>query len=109
MIVMIDEKSFMKLLDELTNIRQLVEMLARDALRKELENVATTDDRKRIWALCDGSLSTDKIAREVNITQRTVQIFVKALQDADLVVKERRGYPKRRFDYIPSDWGIETG
>lgn len=104
---MISEENFMRLLRELSKIRQLLEILARGALKAELERVATTANRKRIWALCNGLLSTEEIAQKANVSQRTVQIFVKELQEADLVIIERRGYPKRRFDYIPSDWGLE--
>jgi len=104
---MISEENFMRLLRELSKIRQLLEILARGALKAELERVATTAKRKRIWALCNGLLSTEEIAQKANVSQRAVQIFVKELQEADLVIIERRGYPKRRFDYIPSDWGLE--
>ena len=107
MIVMVSEDIFMKFLDELSKIRQLLEMLARGALKTELEKIATTPERRKIWALCNGTLSTEEIARKVNVSQRTVQRFVKELREADLVIVERRGYPKRRFDYIPSDWDVE--
>ena len=104
---MVDEKAFMALLEEVSKIRQLLEMLARDSLKAELEKIATTPKRKKMWALFNGTLSTEEIAKRVNSTQRSVQIFVKELQHADLVVMEKRGYPKRKFDYIPSEWGIE--
>ncbi len=107
MIVMISEKSFMKLIDEVTEIRKLVELLAKETIRKDLEDIATTVDRQRIWTHCDGSLNTEEIAQKVNVSQRSVQRFVKELREADLIKNERRGYPKRRFDYIPSDWHIE--
>ena len=51
---MLNEESVLKIYEELTRIRQLLEMLARSDLKDELEKVATTDERKRIWALCDG-------------------------------------------------------
>ncbi|RLG90230.1 MAG: hypothetical protein DRO36_06455 [Candidatus Hecatellales archaeon] len=102
-----DEKSMQVLLDEISKIRQLLEILTRNALKEELEKIATTDERKRIWALCNGLRSTEEIAKKVGVTSRTVQRFVKELRKADLVTIEKRGYPKRRFDYIPSDWGVE--
>ncbi len=74
--------------------------------KRELEGIATTPDRKKIWALFDGITSTDEIASKTNITQRTVQIFVKELIESNLIVVEKRGYPKRRFDYVPSDWKV---
>ena len=104
---MVDEKAFMALLEEVSKIRQLLEMLARDSLKAELEKIATTPKRKKMWALFNGTLSTEEIAKRVNATQRSVQIFVKELQHADLVIMEKRGYPKRKFDYIPSEWDIE--
>lgn len=104
---MISEKSFMKLIDEVSKIRQLVELLAKEVIRKDLEDLATTTGRKKLWALCDGSLNTEELAQKANVSQRTVQVFVKKLKESDLIFLERRGYPKRRFDYIPSDWGIE--
>ena len=100
----INEKKY----EELIKIRQLLERLARKDLKEELEGVATTDERKRIWALCDGLTSTLDIASKTGVSQRAVQIFVNELQDKDLITVERRGYPKRKYDYIPSDWKIEV-
>jgi len=37
----------------------------------------------------------------------SVQILVKELQDAYLVVMEKHGYLEGKFDYIPSDWSIK--
>ena len=104
---MVDEKAIMVLLEEVSKIRQLLEMVARDSLKAELEKIATTPTRKRMWALLNGMTSTEEIAKKVNSTQRSVQIFVKELRNADLITMEKRGYPKRKFDYIPAEWGIE--
>jgi len=82
-------------------------MLSRDALKKELEEIATTSERKRMWALFNGFLSTEEIAQRIGVTQRAVQIFVKELLEKDLVAIEKRGYPRRKFDYVPSDWKIQ--
>jgi len=103
---MISEEVIMEALDELSKIRQLLEILAEDALRKKLEKVATTKERKKMWSLLDGTLSTEEIAKKVNVTQRAVQIFIRELKEMGLVSIEKRGYPKRRFDYIPADWKI---
>ena len=97
----------MKLIDEVSQIRQLVELLAKDMLKQEIESVATTTERKRIWALCDGSLNTDELAQKTNMSQRAVQVFVKQLKEIDLVTFERRSYPKRRYDYVPPNWDFE--
>jgi len=105
---MYNEKVIMEeLRDEASKIRQLLEFLARGDLKEELEKIAKTPERKRIWALCDGLLNTQEIAEKVGVAQRTVQQFIKELREEDLVENEKRGYPKRRFDYVPSDWDLE--
>ena len=100
----ISEEIIVEVLNELTKIRQLLLILVEDALKKKLEKVATTKERKKMWSLLDGTLSTEEIAKRVNVTVRAVQIFVKELKEMDLVIIEKRGYPKRRFDYVPLDW-----
>lgn len=105
---MYNEKVVMEeICEEITKIRTLLEFIARGNLKEELEKVATTPERKRIWALCNGSLSTEEIAEKIGRTQRAVQQFIRKLGKANLIEAERRGYPKRRFNYVPSDWNLE--
>ena len=98
------EKMLMSLYEEIVKIRQLLEMTVKDNIKKELEKILTTKERKMVWALSDGFTDTKTIAKEAGISQRAVQITVRDLQDADFLVVERRGFPRRRFDYIPSEW-----
>ena len=102
--IYMSEKMLMGLYEEVVKIRQLLEMTVKDNLRKELEKIVTTKERKMIWALSDGFTDTKTIAKKAGISQRAVQIVVKDLQNADFLVVERRGFPKRRFDYVPSKW-----
>ncbi len=104
---MIKEKDFEALFEEILKIRQLLEILARDALKRELEKYATTVQRRKIWALCNGLLSTEEIARRVGVTTRAVQIFLEELRKTDLVTFIKRGYPKRRFEFVPAEWKIK--
>ena len=104
---MVKEKDFEALFEEVQKMRQLLEMLARDVLKRELEKYATTVQRRRIWALCNGLLSTEEIAKRVGVTARAVQFFLEELRKADLVTFIRRGYPKRRFDFVPSEWKVK--
>jgi predicted ArsR family transcriptional regulator len=96
----IQEKTY----EELARIRSLLEILASDKIREKLESVATTKERQMIWASCDGTTSTEEIARKTGISQRAVQLFVKDLVEKDLLDIGKRGYPKRRFEIIPSSW-----
>lgn len=93
-----------KIYEELIKIRELLERLARRSLKEDLESIATTNERKRIWTLCDGLNSTTEIASKVGVSQRTVQIFINELHDRDLIAIGKRGYPKRKYDYVPSDF-----
>ncbi len=93
---------------ELGDIKRLLLILARDAIRKDLEPIITTDERKRIWALCDGMNTTSEIAEQARITPRLVQMVVKELQEEDLVSIEKRGIPKRTFDYVPKTWRMRN-
>jgi len=95
-----------KVYEELTKVRHLLEILAKDELQRELERVATTKERRMIWTLCDGLTTTDEIAQKIGISQRAVQIVVKELVEADLITVEMRGRPKRVFEYVPSTWRI---
>ncbi len=104
---MLDEDSTMALYDEVLKIRQLLEMLSRGVLREELEKAATTEQRKQIWTLLNGARRTEDIAHMAGVSQRAVQAFVRDLERADLIITRRRGYPRRRFDYTPSDWNQE--
>jgi hypothetical protein len=101
------DKMLMSLYDEIVKIRQLLEMAVKDGLRKELERVLTTNQRKMVWSLSDGFTDTKTIAKNVGISRRAVQITVRELQEAELLVVERRGFPKRKFDYVPSGWKQE--
>jgi len=98
------EKTLMSLYEEIVKIRQLLEMSVKDNLQKELEKVLTTKERKMVWALSDGLTDTKTIAEKAAISQRAVQGALKELQEAELIVVEKRGFPKRKFDYVPSDW-----
>ena len=98
-----DKINITKMLDEITKIRQLIEILARDKLKDEIERIATTESRKKMWNLIDGLKSTSDLAEEVGISQRAVQMFIKDLQEVDLIEVEKRGYPKRKFDRFISE------
>ena len=102
--IYMSEKILMSLYDEIVKIRQLLEMTVRNDLTKELESILTTKERKMIWSLCDGFTNTKTIAETTGISMRAVQIAVKDLQDAGLLIARRRGFPRRKFDYVPATW-----
>ena len=87
-------------------IREHTRRLARSSYKEDLEKVASTPQRQEMWRLCNGTLSTEDIARKIGVSTRTVQYFVEEAERIGLVKSYRRGYPKRNedFDEIPSEW-----
>jgi len=102
--IYMSEKMLISLYDEIVKIRQLLEITFKNDLLKELEKILTTKERRMVWALSDGFTDTKAIAKKAEISIRAVQITVKELQEADYLVVERRGFPKRKFDYVPFEW-----
>ena len=98
------EKMLMSLYDEIVKIRQLLEITFKNNLMKELEKILTTQERRMVWALSDGFTDTKTIAKKIGISRRAVQIAIKELQEADLLIVEKRGFPKRKFEYVPFEW-----
>lgn len=105
--IYMSEKMVISLYDEVVKIRQLLEITLKDNLRKELERILTTEERRLIWALSDGFTDTKTIAKEAGLSRRAVQLTLKRLQEADLVTVRKRGFPKRQFDYVPAEWKYE--
>ncbi len=71
-----------------------------DDIIKEIEKIASTKERKMAWNLLDSKLSTSEIADRVKISQRAVSEFIKDLRENGLVLSLKRGYYKRKFDYL---------
>ena len=92
--------------EEIVKVRQLLEITVKEKLVSELEKSLTTTERKMIWALSDGFTDTKTISEKVGVSQRTVQITIKDLQDRDLIIVRKRGYPKRKFDYVLSSGAL---
>lgn len=87
-------------------IRVHTRRLSRASYKEDLGKVASTPQRQEMWRLCDGTLSTEDIAKKIGVSTRTVQYFVEEAEKVGLVKSYRRGYPKRNEDYeeIPSEW-----
>lgn len=87
-------------------IREHTKRLARSSYKQDLEKVASTPQRQEMWRLCDGTLSTEDIAKKIGVSTRSVQYFVEEGEKMGLIKSYRRGYPKRNedFDEIPPEW-----
>lgn len=98
------KEMLLSIYEEIVKVRQLLEITVKDKLEKELEKVLTTKERRAIWALSDGFTNTKTISQKAGLSRRAVQHVVKDLQESGLVIIRKRGYPKRKFDYVPSEW-----
>jgi DNA-binding transcriptional regulator LsrR (DeoR family) len=90
--------------ENIVSIKRYCRFLARDAISTMLREVATTSERQQMWRLADGTLSNEQIANQIGVTLRSVQYFVQEAENAGLILIEKRGYPKRIDDVVPSEW-----
>ena len=91
-------------LAELKKISKILILSYGDQLEKELEKLATTEDRKRVWVLIDGKLTAKEIADKVKLTLRAVNIFLDILEKAGWIENPWGKPPKRIIDYVPPKW-----
>ncbi len=98
------ENLLLDLKEEVSLIRKYLELQMTDLVIGQLDEIASTPERKMVWILLDESKTTGEIAEEVGISVRTVQQFLKELREFYLVIDKKRGCPQRRIDIIPSGW-----
>lgn len=98
------EKPEKLILKELRRISKILTLSYADTIEKELGKVATTDDRKMIWLLIDSNSMSKDIAKEVGITERSVNRFLKIAENAGLIENPKKKPPKRIIDYVPPSW-----
>lgn len=93
-----------EILKELQKISRIVTLANGHIIEKELEKHATSPDRKKVWVLIDGNRQADDIVKVSGITKTPVYNFLKILEDAGLIERERGKPPKRLLDYVPASW-----
>lgn len=93
--------------DELAELRKISKILIlvnAKVIEDELSKYATTDDRKRIWVLTNGQRMSKEIAQSIGIKRRAVDVFLKTLENAELIENPWGKPPKRVLDYVPASW-----
>lgn len=91
---------------KLSQISRMQAVIGASAGITLIEKLASTDDRKTIWAYCDGNLTREGITSETGIKLRTVAAFVSICKAYGLIEeeKEKGGHPKRVIDHVPDGW-----
>ena len=92
--------------ERLLELNKLTRIIAAPIAIQQIENIASTDERKAIWVLCSGKLTRDQMSRKSGISLRTVTTFVDFAKTYGLLEeeKEKGGHPRRVIDYVPSGW-----
>lgn len=100
-----EQTAILRSIDEsLSAIRKILEIQAKQSIVNELEGFASTEERRKMWLLCNGELSNDEIAKKVGSTLRAVQYFVKDGRAVGLITMAKRGFPKRAMELLPKNW-----
>ncbi len=88
----------------LETMRTILEIQARPSLKAEINALAPSTERRKMWILSDGEGKTLDIGKRAGLKVRAAEYFVEDGIRAGLLVLPKRGYPKRRIDFIPDDW-----
>jgi len=92
-------------LKELQKITKILTLSNAETLTQALSDYASTDERKMIWVLIDGGNMSKDIAKRIGkIKVRTVNVFLKELEEARLIENPKRKPPTRLVDFVPSAW-----
>ena len=99
-----DNKINEQILEELIMIRKLLTILSQDKLADFNEQIKnrylTTEQRKKMYDLFDGTKSFKEIGEEVNTSSEAVRLFAVSLEKAGLieyVSNTKAKCPKRLF------------
>lgn len=90
--------------DNILALKKLKELEMREVVTREIERIASTSVRKKMWVLSDGTKTTDEISRIINVSKRAVQYFVQECLNSGLLGVDKRGYPVRRIEWVPPEW-----
>jgi len=93
-----------KISKDISALRHLKEMELKDLIVREVERVASTPARKKMWFLSDGTLGTMDIAGKVGVNVRSVQRFLQDATKAGLIILDKRGQATRALDWAPLEW-----
>ena len=94
-------------LKELQKITRILTLAHADSLKKALEKYASTDERKMMWVLIDGTnMQKDMVNRigTERIKKSAIYNFLEILEKAKLIENPWGKPPKRLVDVVPASW-----
>lgn len=92
--------------NDLSELTKLTRIIAVPIAIEQIENLASSDERRAIWVLCSGKLTREQIASKSGVSLRTVTTFIDMAMTYGLLEEEKGkgGHPRRIVDYVPSNW-----
>ena len=93
-----------ELLREIRNMSRVLLLANAKVIEVELTKIATTNERKKMWVLMDGTRKPKDIAALVKVTPMAVSYFLSAGVAANLVDYRPGEAPRRAIDYVPPLW-----
>ena len=93
-----------ELLRELKKISKILLLSNAPLIEKELEKIASTSDRKKMWLLIDGIRTSKDIANQTGVSVRAVQYFLSAVQSTEFIGYSKTSVPFKMLDYVPPSW-----
>lgn len=93
-----------ELLREIRNMSRVLLLSNAKVIETELAKIATTNERKKMWVLMDGTRKPKDIAALVKVTPMAVSYFLSAGVAAKLVEYYPGEAPQRAVDYVPPAW-----
>ena len=92
--------------ESLLEIKKYAKIIASNVAIQQVEKLASSDERKAIWALCSGKLTREELAKKSGVHLNTVKSFVEIAMTCGILEEEKGkgGHPKRVVDHIPSEW-----
>jgi hypothetical protein len=91
-------------LRELKKISKVLILANAVQIEKELEKIANSAARKKMWILIDGKRMPKDIAKEVGVSTMAASYFLDVASAAELVAYTQREPPRKVLDYVPPSW-----
>jgi len=92
------------ILEELKTISKILTLAHGESLERELSKIASSDERKRMWVLIDGIKLPKDLAKEAEVSVRSINRFLSIGQKAGLIRNPWGKPPTRLVDYVPAKW-----
>lgn len=93
-----------QILAELKKMNKVTLLVNASKLEAELARYASTEERKKIWVLMDGTKEINELIQGSGLKKTPVYNFLAMLEAAGLVEKSHGKPPKRAIDFVPASW-----